>query len=143
MNLSAESTKVHTKGTKELTIENEVSYKIIGCAMKVHSALGPGLLESAYEECLAYELRRMNIKVDCQVALPLVYEEVKLEAGYRVDLLVENKVIIECKAVETLHPVFAAQLQTYLKLSGCRLGLLINFHELHLKDGIKRCINTL
>jgi GxxExxY protein len=122
--------------------ENDLSYKIIGSAMKVHTALGPGLLESAYEECLAYELRKQDIKVDCQVALPVVYENVKLEAGYRIDLFVERKVIVECKAVEALHPVFAAQLQTYLKFSGCKLGLLINFHELHLKDGIKRCINT-
>ncbi len=122
--------------------EKELSYKIIGCAMKVHSVLGPGLLESAYEECLSYELRKEGIQVDRQVGLPLVYEEVRLEAGYRVDLFVERKVIVECKAVEALHPVFAAQLQTYLKFSGCKLGLLINFHELHLKDGIKRCINT-
>lgn len=123
-------------------LEAELSYKIIGCAMKVHSVLGPGLLENAYEECLAYELRKAGIQVDRQVGLPLVYEEVRLEAGYRVDLFVERKIIVECKAVEALHPVFAAQLQTYLKFSGCKLGLLINFHELHLKDGIKRCINT-
>jgi GxxExxY protein len=123
-------------------LEKELSYKVIGCAMKVHSVLGPGLLENAYEECLSYELRKAGIQVDRQVGLPLVYEEVKLETGYRVDLFVERKVIVECKAVETLHPVFAAQLQTYLKFSGCKLGLLINFHELHLKEGIKRCINT-
>lgn len=123
-------------------LEAELSYKIIGCAMKVHSVLGPGLLENAYEECLAYELRKAGIQVDRQVGLPIVYEEVRLEAGYRVDLFVERKIIVECKAVEALHPVFAAQLQTYLKFSGCKLGLLINFHELHLKDGIKRCINT-
>ena len=123
--------------------ENELSYKIIGCALRVHSALGPGLLESAYEECLAYQLRKEGLKVDCQVALPVVYEEVKLEAGYRVDLMVEKKVIVECKAVEVLHPVFSAQLLTYLRFSNCKLGLLINFHELHLKDGIRRCVNSL
>ena len=122
--------------------ENELSYKIIGCAMKVHSSLGPGLLGSTYEECLAYALRKEGLHVDQQVALPLVYEEVKLEAGYRIDMFVEKKVIVECKAVEAMHPVYSAQVQTYLKLSGCKLGLLINFHELHLKDGIKRCINT-
>lgn len=122
--------------------ENELSYKIIGCAMNVHSALGPGLLESAYEECLAYDLRKAGMHVDCQVALPLIYEEVKLEAGYRIDLFVERRVLVECKSVEALHPIFAAQLQTYLKLSACMLGLLINFNELHLKDGSKRCINT-
>jgi GxxExxY protein len=121
--------------------ENELSYKIIGAAIKVHTVLGPGLLESAYEECLAYELRKLGLRVDCQVSLPLVYEEVHLEAGYRLDMFVENKVIVECKAVESLHPVFAAQLLTYLRLSGCKLGLLINFHVEHLRDGIKRYVN--
>src|SRR5690349_19436720 len=96
--------------------ENEISYKIIGCAMKVHSALGPGLLEGAYEARLAYELRKENLEVDCQKPLPLVYEEVKLEAGYRVDIMVNKKVIVECKAVEAIHPVFTAQLLTYLRL---------------------------
>ena len=123
--------------------ENQISYRIIGCAMKVHTALGPGLLESAYEECLAYELRKEGLNVDCQVAMPLVYEAVKLDAGYRIDIIVEKKVIVECKAVESLHPVFSPQLLTYMRLSGCKLGLLINFHELHLKDGIKRCVNNL
>ena len=121
--------------------ENELSYKIIGCAMKVHSALGPGLLENVYEQCLAYELRKSGIPVDTQVALPVVYEEVKIEVAYRIDMMIDRKVIVECTAAAGLHPVFAAQLQTYLKFSGCKLGLLINFHVALLKDGLKRVIN--
>ena len=100
--------------------ENELSHKIIGCAMKVHTALGPGLLENAYEECLFYELVQSGLKVEKQKALPLVYHEVRLDAGYRVDLLVANKVIVELKAVEAFHDVHLAQVLTYLKLSNCR-----------------------
>ncbi|MDP4267134.1 MAG: GxxExxY protein [Bacteroidota bacterium] len=122
-------------------LENELSYKIIGCAMKVHSELGPGLLENAYEECLYYELRGLGLRVEKQKALPLVYHEVKLEAGYRIDLLVENKVIIEIKSVEALNEVHFAQILTYLKLMKCKLGLLINFNVKSLKDGIKRVAN--
>ena len=99
--------------------ENELSEKVIACALKVHSALGPGLLESAYEECLYYEITKLNIKVEKQKALPLVYEEVKLEVGYRIDLLVEDKLIVEVKAVEALNDIHLAQVLTYLKLSGC------------------------
>lgn len=122
---------------------NDLSGKVIGLAMKVHTALGPGLLESAYEVCLEYELKKAGLRVERQKALPLIYNEVHLEAGYRLDLLVENKLIIEVKAVESIHPIHTAQLLTYLKLSHIQLGLLINFNTTHLKDGIKRVINDL
>ena len=121
--------------------ENELSHKIIGCAMKVHTELGPGLLENAYEECLYYELQQSGLNVSKQKALPLVYFEVKLDAGYRIDLLVENKVVVEIKAVEAFNDVHLAQVLTYLKLSGCKLGLLINFNVRSLKEGIKRVAN--
>ncbi len=121
-------------------IESEISSKIIGCAMKVHSGLGPGLLESAYEECLFFELQQAGLNVKKQVAMPLVYSEVKMDVGYRVDLLVEEKVIIEVKAVDGFHDIHIAQVLTYLKLSGCKLGLLINFHVPKLKNGIKRLV---
>ncbi|NOQ25009.1 MAG: GxxExxY protein [Bacteroidales bacterium] len=115
---------------------------ILDCAFKVHTALGPGLLESAYEECLYYEIKKSGLKVEKQKSLPLVYEEIKLDAGYRVDLLVENKVVIELKSVEALADIHLAQILTYLKLSGCKLGLLVNFNVKHLKDGIKRVIRS-
>ena len=119
----------------------EVIFKtILDCSFKVHTGLGPGLLESAYEECLYYELMQIGLKVEKQKPLPLVYKEVKLDAGYRVDLLVENKVIIEIKSVEALAEIHMAQILTYMKLSGCKLGLLVNFNVSHLKDGIKRVI---
>ena len=114
-----------------------------GCAIKVHSALGPGLLESAYKECLFYELCRAGLAVEKEKPLPLVYESVKLECGYRVDLLVEGKLIIEIKAVEAITDVHLAQALTYLKLSNCKLGLLINFNVVLLKQGIKRVVNNL
>ena len=123
--------------------ENDLSGVIIGCAMKVHTALGPGLLESAYEECLYYELNKTKLSVGKQSPLPLIYEDVKLECGYRVDLIVETKVIVEIKSVEGINQIHLAQLLTYLKLSKCKLGLLINFNVLHLKDGIKRVVNNL
>lgn len=118
-----------------------LSGKIIGCAMNVHRELGPGLLENAYEECLAYELGHEGLDFERQKALPFVYQEVKMDAGYRVDLLVENKIIVELKAVETLNDVHTAQVLTYLKLSGCRLGLLMNFNVSLLKNGIRRLAN--
>ena len=121
--------------------ENDISGRIIGCAIEVHKALGPGLLESAYEECLFFELRGAGLKVERQKPLPVVYKEVKLEAGYRIDLLVENKVVVELKAVEALNDVHTAQVLTYLKLSGCKLGLLMNFNVVKLVDGIKRLKN--
>jgi GxxExxY protein len=123
--------------------ENEISEIIIGAAMKVHSALGPGLLESAYEACLAYEIRQAGLSVQQQVPLPLKYFEVQLDCGYRIDLLVEERVIVELKAVEKLVPINEAQLLSHLRLSKKKLGLLINFNVLHLRDGIKRIANNL
>jgi len=123
-----------------MLLENDLTNKILKCSYKVHSNLGPGLLESSYEECLAYELRNAGLKVEKQKALPLVYEDVKLEIGYRIDLLVENKVIIEIKSVEVLNNVHTAQILTYLKSSGCRVGLLMNFNVKSLKNGIKRYV---
>lgn len=123
--------------------ENELSKIIVQSALKVHKALGPGLLESSYEECMFYELKKKELKVEKQKPLPLVYEDVKLEIGYRVDLLVENKVIIEIKSVEALNDVHLAQVLTYLKLSGCKLGLLINFNVALIKNGIRRVVNNL
>lgn len=115
--------------------------KIIGCAMKVHTALGPGLLESAYHECLYYELRKGGFIVEKEKPLPLIYQEVKLDCGYRLDLLVNEKIIIEVKAVDALADIHLAQVLTYLKLTGNRFGLLINFNVVRLKDGIKRVVN--
>jgi GxxExxY protein len=118
----------------------EVFKKVLDSSFKVHSNLGPGLLESSYEECLFFELRQQNLKVEKQKPMPLIYKEVKLDIGYRLDILVENKVIIEVKSVDTFNEVHFAQILTYLKLSGCKLGLLVNFNVRHLKDGIKRVI---
>jgi GxxExxY protein len=123
--------------------ENQLSNLVINRALKVHTALGAGLLESSYKECLFYELQQAGLKVEKEKPLPLIYETVKLECGYRVDLLVENKLIIEIKAVEALNDVYLAQVLTYLKLSGCKLGLLINFNVAHLKNGIRRVVNNL
>ena len=110
--------------------------------MKVHSVLGPGLLESAYNACLSHELRKRGFHVDTQLGLPVVYEGEKLDLGYRIDLLVEKLVIVEVKCVESIHPVHEAQLLSYLRLSKKNVGLLINFHVAHLKDGIKRMVNN-
>jgi GxxExxY protein len=121
--------------------ENEIAKLVFEAALKVHQNLGPGLLESAYEECLFYELKKLNLFVEKQKGLPLIYEEIKLEVGYRIDLMVENKFIIEIKAVDTLNDVHLAQLITYLKLSNCKLGYLINFNVPLIKNGIKRVIN--
>ena len=119
---------------------NRLSNEIIGLAIKVHKNLGPGLLESSYKECLFYELIKAGFFVEKEKPLPLIYEEIKLEVGYRIDLLVENKVVVEIKAIDTLAEIHTAQVLTYLKLSGNRLGLLINFHVTLLKDGIKRLV---
>ena len=119
---------------------NKISYDIIGCAYKVHSKLGPGLLESTYKVCLAYELEKMNYEVQVEKALPVIYDEIKLEAGYRIDLLVNKKVIVELKSVEALNDVHTAQILTYLKLADVKLGLLINFNVKDLKKGIKRYV---
>ena len=123
--------------------ENEISKIVFDCALKVHKSLGPGLLESAYEECLFYELKKTNLIVEKQKPLPLIYEDVKLEIGYRVDLIIENKVIIEIKSVDTLNDIHLAQVLTYLKLSDCRLGMLINFNVTLIKNGIRRVVNNL
>jgi len=121
---------------------NQITEKIIGAAMKVHRSLGPGLLESAYEACLAYELERSGLRVERQKPVPVVYDEVKLECGFRADLLVENKVVVELKAKECLHPIDQAQLLSHLRLLNLQVGLLINFHVEVLKDGIKRMVNN-
>ena len=113
---------------------------ILDCSFRVHSALGPGLLESAYTECLFYEFIESGLIVEKQKPLPLVYKEVMLEAGYRIDLFVESCVVVEIKSVETLADIHMAQILTYLKLSKCKLGLLVNFNVMHLKEGIRRVI---
>ncbi len=121
--------------------ENEISKIVFESALKIHKVLGPGLLESAYEECLFYELKKYDLKVEKQKQLPLVYEEVRLDVGYRIDISIEDKFIVEIKSVEALTDVHLAQLLTYLKLSNCKLGLLINFNVSLLKNGVRRVIN--
>ena len=122
---------------------NQISGAVIDSAMKVHTALGAGMLESAYEVCLIYELRKRQFNAQSQLALPIVYDGVRLDAGYRIDLLIENAVIVELKAVERVLPIHEAQLLSYLKLSGKKLGLLLNFNVVHFRDGIKRIVNNL
>jgi GxxExxY protein len=121
--------------------ENEISRIIFEAGLKVHRQLGPGLLESAYEECLFYELRESSLLIEKQKPMPLIYDEVKLDVGYRIDMMVERKVVIEVKSVEALTDVHLAQVLTYLKLSQCKLGLLINFNTLLFKNGVRRVIN--
>jgi GxxExxY protein len=120
---------------------NDVTETVIGAAISVHKELGPGLLESAYEACLVYELAERKLKIERQKGLPVVYRGVHLDCGYRIDLLVENQVVVEIKAVERLEPIHEAQLLSYLKLSGCEVGLLINFNVKVLKAGIRRFVN--
>lgn len=120
--------------------ELDLSHQIIGLAMKVHTKLGPGLLESAYKECLFYELKKAGLAVEKEKPMPLIYEEVYLDCGYRIDLLVENKIVIEIKALDQFHPVHLAQTLTYMKLGEYRLGLMFNFKVARLKDGLKRVI---
>ena len=122
---------------------NQVSGGIVDAAMKVHSALGPGLLESAYKACLLHELRKRRFNVVSEVAMPVFYDGMKMEVGYRADLIVEDTVLVELKAVDVLAPIHEAQLLCYLKLSGKKVGLLINFNVIHLKDGIRRMVNGL
>ena len=122
--------------------ENSITEKIIGAAIDVHKALGPGLLESAYEECLCYELKQAGLFIERQVPLPVVYKEVLLDCGYRLDVIVENSVIVELKTVEALKPIHEAQLLTYLKMTNKQIGLLINFNVPALKDGIKRIVHN-
>jgi GxxExxY protein len=121
-------------------IENDISKEIIGCAIEVHKQLGPGLLESAYQECLYYELIRAGLNVQKEVPRPIVYKDLKLDHGYRIDLLVEEKIVVEIKTVESFTDVHLAQILTYMKLGNYKLGLLINFHVTMLKNGIKRVI---
>lgn len=123
--------------------ENEISNKVIGIAIDVHRSLGPGLLESAYKECLCYRLRKEGYFVEKEKPMPLIYEEVKLECGYRIDILAESKVVIEIKSVEALNEVHFAQTLTYMKLGDYKLGLLINFNVSLLKDGIRRIVNRI
>lgn len=123
--------------------ENELSKIILESSIKVHRNLGPGLLESAYQKCLAYELNKKGLLIEIEKALPLVYKDVHLEAGYRIDILVNRKVVIEIKSVEALNDVHLAQVLTYLKLSNCKLGLLINFNVALVKDGFRRIVNNL
>lgn len=123
--------------------ENELSYIIRGCIFKVYNALGPGLLESAYEAALVYELRQAGLDVVCQLGLPFQYETIKLDIGYRIDILVNDKVIVEIKSVESLADVFYKQVVTYLKLSNKKLGILVNFNTLKIDESIKRIVNNL
>ena len=123
--------------------ENELSKIVIGLAIKVHRSLGPGLLESAYREPMFYEINKAGLYVEKEKPMPLIYEEVKLDVGYRIDLLVEGKLVLELKALEALMDIHLAQVLTYLKLSHCKLGLLINFNVTVLKNGIKRVVNNL
>lgn len=120
---------------------NDITERIIGCAIKVHRVLGPGLLESTYEICLIHELSKAGLRLESQVALPVVYDGIRLDAGYRIDLLVEDQIIVELKSVEGLHPIHEAQVISYLKLSGRKIGLLINFNVTLLKNGIRRLAN--
>jgi len=123
--------------------ENEISYKVIGAAIDIHKTIGPGLLESAYENALAYDLKELGFDVKQQFPMPFIYKKVKQEVGYRIDLLINNKLIIEIKAVEIIAPVHYAQLLTYLKLSGIKLGLLINFNSKTLRNNVHRVVNNL
>ena len=123
--------------------ENELSKIIVNCCFKIHTKLGPGLLESVYEEVLSYELQKEGLKIRRQPGLPLVYDKIKMDLGFRADIIVEDKVIIELKSVEVIAPVHLKQLLTYLKLTGMKLGLLINFNEALIKDGIRRVVNNL
>ena len=123
--------------------EEEIGHAIIGAAIRVHSAVGPGLLEGAYETCLLYELEKQDLSVRNQVLIPIRYQDLKIDNGYRLDLLVGNRVVLELKAIETILPVHRAQLLSYLRLGGFRLGYLLNFHVAHMREGIVRIVNRL
>jgi GxxExxY protein len=132
---------ITTRNFKPIPLEEEaIGKKILDAAYTVHSSLGPGLLESVYEACTAYEARQQGLSVETQVVVPVKYHTVLIDTGLRLDLWVEKLVIVEFKSVETMHPLYEAQLLTYLKITGCRLGYLINFNVKHLKDGIKRMV---
>jgi GxxExxY protein len=120
--------------------DHEITHEIIGAAIEVHKRLGPGLLESAYEVCLEHEISLRNLKIDRQVGVPVIYRETKLDCGYRIDLLVESRIVVELKSVECLAPIHEAIILTYLRLSGHKIGLLINFNVAALKDGVRRFI---
>jgi GxxExxY protein len=126
----------------DVSMSDQLTQTIIGAAIKIHGKLGPGLLESTYEACLAYELEKLGLRVERQKAVPLVYETVKMECGFRADLVVEGRVVVELKCKEVLHPVHQAQLLSHLRLLDIPLGLLINFHVVYLKEGIKRMVNN-
>lgn len=126
-----------------MLVENEIANKIIGIAIETHKVLGPGLLENAYKKCLAYKLSQSGLHVECEKELPLIFEDIEIDAGYRIDLLVENRVVIELKSVDSLNEIHLAQLLTYLKLGDYRLGLLMNFNISLLKNGIRRVVNDL
>jgi GxxExxY protein len=128
------------QGTARAISAHDLSHAVIKCALKVHTALGPGLLESTYEACLAHELRSAGFIVETQLALPVVYDGMKLDVGYRIDMMVNDLVIVELKSVEEISRIHIAQVISYLKLSKKKLGLIINFNVLHLKDGIKRLV---
>ncbi|MFM7022488.1 MAG: GxxExxY protein [Flavobacteriales bacterium] len=125
-----------------MEIENNIATEIIACAIRVHRELGPGLLEKAYTECLFHELKKSGLSVEKEKTMPLIYDGIEIESGYRIDLIVENRVIIELKAIDQIIDIHVAQTLTYLKLSKCKLGLIINFNTSLLKHGIKRIINT-
>ncbi|MBZ5523295.1 MAG: GxxExxY protein [Acidobacteriia bacterium] len=121
---------------------NQITGQIIASAMKIHSAIGPGVLESVYRTCLGYELERAGFKVQSELALPVLYQGLRLQSGYRVDLLIENRIVVELKCVDAVLPIHKAQLMTYLRLANMPLGLLLNFNVVHLRDGIKRILNN-
>jgi GxxExxY protein len=123
--------------------ENDISKILVDCCFKVHTELGPGLLESVYEEVLSYEIIKRGLNLERQKGIPVVYDNLRMEIGFRADIIVENKVIIELKSIEAIAPVHSKQLLTYLKLTGMKLGLLVNFNEALIKDGIKRIVNNL
>ena len=138
MGANGKSKRVN-KGTMKMEFD-ELSNRVIGCAIEVHKQLGPGLLESAYERCLSYELTAVGIRHSVQPELPIDYKSIKLENGYRVDVLIENNLIVELKSVDRILPIHEAQLLTYMKLAGIKTGLLINFNVCRLKDGLKRFV---
>lgn len=143
LKISRRDAEINTRKERRVMMINELSQKVIGIAIELHKNLGPGLLESAYEAALIYDLRESGLDVKQQVAMPFIYKEIKQEIGYRIDILVENKILIELKSVESLAPVHFAQTLTYLKLSNIQLGLLINFNTKLLKDGVHRIVNRL
>ena len=138
----AKDARTAASGAKTMDIE-EIASKIVATAIKVHTALGPGLLKSAYQKCMEYDLKNDGLRVECEVVLPIRYGEIIIDAGYRIDMIVENAIIIEHKTVERLLPIHEAQLLTYLKMKQCKLGFILNWNVPRMKDGIKRMVNNL